>query len=89
MQYWLKKNNCGQGFETIQLPNACKKDKSTVTIIRYTGCDKKTQILLFQINNGGHTWPGAQRNLFFLGKLNKDIHASKVIWEFFKEHMRE
>ncbi|HYD89063.1 MAG TPA: PHB depolymerase family esterase [Vitreimonas sp.] len=39
----------------------------------------------YQINGGGHTWPGVPELLPAenFGPTNMDIHASEVIWDFF------
>jgi poly(3-hydroxybutyrate) depolymerase len=37
---------------------------------------------------GGHTWPGGYQYLpeFLIGKTNRDLDASKAIWDFFNEY---
>lgn len=47
-----------------------------------------SEVALWSIDNGGHTWPGGMTNLpeDKVGKLNTDINASELMWEFFKRH---
>jgi polyhydroxybutyrate depolymerase len=47
-------------------------------------------VTLCSIEGGGHTWPGGVDKLDenLVGKVNKDISANEVMWEFFKRHAR-
>jgi poly(3-hydroxybutyrate) depolymerase len=45
-----------------------------------------TEVVLFVIEGGGHTWPGEAPPLWFLGKSAKEISANDLMWEFFKKH---
>ena len=49
--------------------------------IKYKTCSNGTQVWLYKVIGGGHTWPGATINI---GVTNKDINASQEIWDFFK-----
>ncbi|MFN9993139.1 MAG: hypothetical protein ACK54H_07320, partial [Phycisphaerales bacterium] len=40
--------------------------------------------LLYEIIGGGHTWPGTEAPVGFIGRTTKDISANDVMWEFFK-----
>ncbi len=44
------------------------------------------QVILYAIEGGGHTWPGRDPQMFFLGKSTKVVSANDVIWEFFQKH---
>jgi len=43
-------------------------------------------VVLFGIERGGHTWPGVESPVTFLGKTTKDISANDLLWEFFEKH---
>ena len=43
-------------------------------------------MVLFVIEGGGHTWPGKQPPVGFIGKSTKNISANDLIWEFFEKH---
>jgi polyhydroxybutyrate depolymerase len=43
-------------------------------------------VVLFVIQGGGHTWPGREPRLTYLGKATKNISANDLMWEFFKKH---
>lgn len=77
--------------------NGCKRTPMTrkisedVTQITYGTCKDNAEVIFFRINEGGHTWPGSPRADIFeerpkLGKVNKDINATNLIWNFFEAH---
>ncbi len=50
-----------------------------------------TEVVLYRIEGGGHTWPDGRQYLpeMLIGKLCHDINASEIIWEFFKNHPKK
>ena len=44
------------------------------------------EIILVEIDGGGHTWPGVTPPVRFIGKSTKDVSANDMIWEFFQRH---
>ena len=64
-------------------------------VFHYSECDtyKKSngeretaEVIYYQIQGGGHNWPGGGRSGGILGQLNRDIDASEEIWSFFQRH---
>jgi polyhydroxybutyrate depolymerase len=56
-------------------------------------CKNNTEVVLWTLENGGHTWPGGRampsetRGVFGapgVGPINQDISASNEMWQFFK-----
>jgi polyhydroxybutyrate depolymerase len=48
-----------------------------------------SEVALWVIKGGGHTWPGGQFGVLgerFLGKMTQDISANDLMWEFFQKH---
>lgn len=84
--FWVDQNNCSGDTIVTELPDVNPNDGSTVTHIQYTGCDDKTEVLFYRINNGGHVWPGTGPDLPPFGITNRDINASSEIWNFFKRN---
>ena len=66
-----------------ELPDINTSDSSTVTLTTYSPCAEDSEVLLYTINGGGHTWPGAN---IIIGVTNQDIKASGEIWKFFKKY---
>lgn len=46
------------------------------------------EVVSWVLEDGGHTWPGSNGNLpeWMMGKVNRDIVASVLIWDFFSRH---
>jgi len=83
--FWADRFNCSGGSITTDLPDLVVSDNSTVTLADYKGCDAGTEVLFYQVNNGGHTWPGGGTPTAPapLGPVNRDLDASAEIWDFF------
>lgn len=80
---WVGYNGCPMEPVVTDLPDIDTNDNSTVTLSYYGLCNNLSEVLLYTINNGEHTWPGAS---FIIGVTNQDIHASVEIWNFFKKY---
>jgi polyhydroxybutyrate depolymerase len=61
----------------------------TVTRKRWTGGKDGAEVVLYQIDGGGHTWPGRTVRLKFLGPVTMDISANDLMWDFFQKHPRK
>jgi polyhydroxybutyrate depolymerase len=80
---WVNYNLCPATPVITNLPDIDTTDNSTVTVSYYGLCEESTEVILYTINNGGHTWPGAT---YIIGVTNQDIEASHEIWNFFKKY---
>jgi polyhydroxybutyrate depolymerase len=45
-----------------------------------------SEVVLVIIEGGGHTWPGQESRLKFLGKSTGNISANDTMWQFFQKH---
>jgi polyhydroxybutyrate depolymerase len=43
-------------------------------------------VVLYVVENGGHTWPGMTLSPPFLGLSTNNISANEIMWEFFQKH---
>jgi polyhydroxybutyrate depolymerase len=77
MGNWAKHDGCEAMVE--------EPVKGTVTVRRWTGCKAGGVVELYVVGGGGHTWPGSTVGGALLGGVNKDIDASALIWEFFRD----
>lgn len=82
--HFAKLNNCDELPIITELEDINVADNSTVTLHEYTNCDANTEVLFYQINDGGHAWPGSGEN----AGINNDINASAEIWNFFQRNPR-
>jgi polyhydroxybutyrate depolymerase len=80
-----KANGCPEAPVVGDLPD--KADDGTKVRRRTYGPGKDgAEVFLIEIEGGGHTWPGRDPLVRFLGKSTKDISANDLIWEFFQKH---
>ncbi len=75
--------------------NGCRRGPQTKTItehvdrIRYTACRRGAEVVLYRVEGGGHTWPGAEAIVPLvpiLGPVTFDIEANDLILRFFQQH---
>ena len=85
IQSWIKANGCKTEPEVVALPD---KAADGMKCIRKTWSGGKdgSEVVLIEIENGGHTWPGNEPVVAKLGPSTKDISANDLMWEFFQKH---
>jgi len=74
--FWVKANGCN--------PTPTTEISASGNIVKdiYTGCANDTEVVLYTIVNGGHSWPGVPGG----DRPTKEISATDLLWEFFKRH---
>lgn len=82
---WIKANGCSEEPVVTKLPDKAD-DGMTVTKKTYGSGKDEAEVVLIEIDGGGHTWPGQDPRVKFLGKSTKDISANDLMWEFFQKH---
>jgi len=87
MERWSKANGCRSAPAVSQMPDKAD-DGMTVTRKLWSGGKAGAEVVLYQINEGGHTWPGRSTRLKLLGPATRDISANDLMWEFFQKHAR-
>ncbi|MFN6052976.1 MAG: alpha/beta hydrolase family esterase [Planctomycetia bacterium] len=81
---WVKINGCEDMPRTETISSDPSDMKVTQTV--YGGGKNGTEVVLVLVDGGGHTWPGQQPPVGFIGKSTKSISANDLIWEFFRRH---
>jgi polyhydroxybutyrate depolymerase len=77
---WAVKNKCVGNI--VNLPAV-----GAVSGIRYTGCDQNAEVVFYTIQGGGHSWPGGDPlPKWIVGETNRDVDATRLLWEFFQQH---
>lgn len=84
VQWWANTDNCSTTIITT-VPNTVPGDNCTAELYRYTDGDNGSEVELYKITGGGHTWPGAIP-VPALGNTIQDIKASGLIWNFFHRY---
>ncbi len=88
VRLWLKTDKIDEESAKTVSSDADENDPCTVDQTIWTGGGNKTEVVLYKLNGGGHTWPGGIQYMprLIIGDVCRDIDATKVIWEFFKQH---
>jgi len=86
VKFWVNHNHCSQKPSVRYLEDKAPKDGTKVRCEIYAGGTNGSQVILYAIEGGGHTWPGGLQYMSEdkIGKTCRDINGSQVIWEFFK-----
>jgi poly(3-hydroxybutyrate) depolymerase len=89
VNYWTDRNETDAEAVEAQLPDLNTGDNSNVMKFSYLNGTNNTAVVLYKINNGGHTAPSIdqQYNSIYLnlvGNQNHDIEMAEEIWAFFE-----
>lgn len=82
---WRKLNECPDALTITEFPD--KQDDGTRVTKKCYGPRKDgAEVVLIEIDGGGHTWPGQKAPISLIGKSTLDISANDMMWEFFVKH---
>jgi polyhydroxybutyrate depolymerase len=84
IQTWVNLNGCDKTCTTETISK--DDDELKVTRQTYSGRKAGADVVLITIEDGGHTWPGQQPPVGFIGKSAQNISANEIMWEFFQKH---
>jgi polyhydroxybutyrate depolymerase len=90
VQYWVTHNSCSSTPVITWLLDTDPEDGTRVRREAYGQGREGTEVIIYAIEGGGHTWPGGPQYLSeeIIAKTCRDIIGSDVIWRFFSEHER-
>jgi polyhydroxybutyrate depolymerase len=85
---WRTADGCQGPPSAQELPDV--GDGTHVRQFDSTACAADTEVVLYQIDNGGHTWPGGKQYLpkAVIGPTTRAFDASQMIAQFFLSHGR-
>jgi polyhydroxybutyrate depolymerase len=88
---WVTRNKCSITPLVTEEPDRDPKDGTRVIKKEYLNGIDGTEVILYAVDGGGHTWPGGiqYKPAGVIGKTCRDINACEVIWSFFKKHARQ
>jgi polyhydroxybutyrate depolymerase len=78
VEAWAKRNGCQE--EPVIDDSEVKVTKET-----WENCDGNSSVILYSIQDTGHTWPGYEYQAG-LGGTTQSINATDLMWEFFQDH---
>lgn len=90
VSHWAATNNC-EGEPDVSDEPDLVDDGTRVRREVYGECLDGTEVVLYAIEGGGHSWPGGSRPVQlwgFNGRISQDIDASETIGAFFATHTR-
>lgn len=82
---WVDANGCPRQPVVRQEPQLVA-DGTSVQKTTYGPGKNGTEVILLTIRGGGHTWPGQEPPVSYIGRSTRNISANDVMWEFFKNH---
>ncbi len=85
---WRRINGCPEQPVITELPDLAR-DGTRVKQYRYGPGPTGAEVILLEIEGGGHTWPGRSSLAGLLGRSTRDISANDLIWNFFQRHPLE
>ncbi len=88
IEIWRKIDECPEEPTITDFPDK-NNDGTTVLQKTYGPGKGDTEVILIEIEGGGHTWPGHKSYVSLTGKSTKDISANDLMWDFFQKHPRK
>ena len=79
-QKWAERNRCA--------PNPTDSAVAAdVTRRKYLNCADGATVVLYTVQDGGHTWPGGgPMPEWFAGTTSHSIDATSLMWSFYRDH---
>ncbi|MCM3670922.1 hypothetical protein M3181_18335 [Mesobacillus maritimus] len=88
INYWKQANGTVSKARVTELPQTVEGDPTKIFREVYGGGKYGTEVILYKVEGGGHTWPGGPQYLKpnQIGLTSYHIHASEAIWDELKTH---
>ena len=87
VKFWVNHNKCSTAPVITYEPDKDPQDGTRIKKETYRNGKNNTEVVLYIIEGGGHTWPGGYQylNERIIGKTSRDMNAAEVIWNFFEK----
>ena len=86
---WVRRDGCNDAPTSVTpLPDADPGDGTRTRIERYAPCAAGGEVSFYEIEGGGHAWPGGTPPFGFRnrGRSPRDFDAADAVWAFFLQH---
>ncbi len=85
---WASLNRCSPPPAVTWEPDRSPQDGTRVRREAYGPCGDGSEVVLYAVEGGGHTWPGGWQYLpeRLVGRTSRDIDANEILWGFFRKH---
>lgn len=89
-QLFARANGCAPEPATSLLPDVAPDDGTRIALSVYGQCRAQSEVRLYTVQGGGHTWPGGWAYLSeaFIGATSRDLSATAEAWSFFQRFSR-
>jgi polyhydroxybutyrate depolymerase len=86
-QFWRERDRIASTPDIKDLPDRFD-DGTHVRREIWSGGSDETEVIVYTIEGGGHTWPGGPQYLpaLIVGKASQNLNATRTIWDFFQSH---
>ena len=81
--HFMAAAKCGEQHDDAPLDRVAD-DGTQLTLHRATGCEGGADLRLYEIDGGGHAWPGGLRYAreWLIGKVSRELDATDETWRF-------
>lgn len=88
---WRRHNKAAPPAEPEKLPDADPKDGCRVERSVHAAAPGGAPLVHYRIVGGGHAWPGGEQYwpARLVGRVCRDIDASRLVVDFFKQHRQD
>jgi polyhydroxybutyrate depolymerase len=87
IKMWVAFDGCDPTPVKTDVPDRAPGDGMRTHREVYRRCSGGADVVLYTVENGGHTWPGGgHMDAKYVGPTTRDFDASEAIWEFFAAH---
>lgn len=86
--HWREADGCTGAPETQDFDAV--DDGTAVHVSRWEGCEGGSGVALYEVEGGGHTWPGGPQYASEdrIGRVSQELVAAEAIWAFFEGRSR-
>lgn len=81
---WISQRAQLNGCEStpLSLPT-----QGAITGVQYADCSQGADVILYTVEDGGHTWPGGEAlPEILVGSTTQEISATQLMWDFFERY---
>lgn len=88
IRWWTAQNGCAGAPVQGTLPDLVPDDGTRVHTEIHGSCQDRSEVALYRIEGGGHTWPGGAQYLpeRVIGRVSRDFEGTRAIFDFFARH---
>jgi polyhydroxybutyrate depolymerase len=87
LETWAALDGCRERSDD-QVTDKMENDGTSVVLHVRSQCNAGSEVRLYEIRGGGHTWPGGAKYLTegLVGKTSQELDGAREVWEFLSAH---